>query len=80
MAPETVFLIAVLILVLAGLIAFCIVMYQNLKRLTRTLSAFQAEVQPIVEDIQREAEQASEVAAKLSESIPGKDPGDKIRR
>jgi hypothetical protein len=33
-----------------------------------------------VEDITREADQASEYAAKLSEAIPGKEPGDKIRR
>jgi F0F1-type ATP synthase membrane subunit b/b' len=76
----SVFLIAVLILLVAVLVAFVIVMYLNTKRLARTVSEFQQEVQPIVEDITREADQASEHAAKLSEAIPGKEPGDKIRR
>ena len=80
MSPVTVFLIAVLVLLFAALVAFVIVTYQNMKRLARTVSQFQREVQPIVEDINREAEQASELAAKLSENAPGKDPGDKIRR
>jgi predicted PurR-regulated permease PerM len=76
----SVFLVAVLLLLFAALVAFVIVMYQNTKRLARTVSQFQREVQPIVEDINREAEQASELAAKLSENSPRKDPGDKIRR
>jgi predicted PurR-regulated permease PerM len=76
----SVFLIAVLVLLFAVLVAFVIVIYQNMKRLARTVSEFQREVQPIVEDISREAGQASVLAAKLSENAPGKEPGDKIRR
>jgi predicted PurR-regulated permease PerM len=76
----SVFLIVVVVLALAALIAFVIVMYQNTKRLARSVSDFQQEIQPIVDDIAREAEQASEHAAKLSEGIPGREPGDKIRR
>ena len=80
MSAVSVFLIVVASLFLATLIAFIIVMFKNAKRLARSVSEFQQEIQPIVDEISREAEKASEHAAKLSESAPGKEPGDKIRR
>lgn len=80
MSAVSAFLIAVLVFLLAVLVAFVIVMYRNMKRLARTVAEFRREVQPIVDDIARGAEQASERAAKLSEGIQGKEAGDKIRR
>ena len=74
MSPVSVFLIAVLVLLFGALVAFVIVMYQNMKRLSRTVSQFQREVQPLVEDISREAEEASDHAARISENAPGKTP------
>ena len=80
MSAVSVFLVVVAALFLATLIAFVIVMFKNAKRLARSVSEFQQEIQPIVDEISREAEKASEHAARLSESVPGKEPGDRIRR
>jgi hypothetical protein len=68
------------ILAFLSLLILVFVLYRHAKLLARSVSEFRAAVQPIVEDIQREGEQAAEHAARLSGGAPGVPPGARIRR
>jgi hypothetical protein len=70
--------LSVVILAVICMAVFGIVMWRHTKLLARTVAEFQKEVQPIVEDIQREADKASEHAARLSEGTPRREPGAKM--
>jgi uncharacterized membrane-anchored protein YhcB (DUF1043 family) len=72
--------LSVVILALVCMIAFGLVMYRHTKILARSVAEFQEAVQPIMEDIQREANEASEHAARLSEGLPRGEPGAKMPR
>ena len=72
--------LSVVILALVCMVVFGLVMYRHVKILGRSVADLQEAVQPIMEDIQREANEASERAAKLSEGTRGRDPGAKIPR
>jgi uncharacterized membrane-anchored protein YhcB (DUF1043 family) len=72
--------LSVVILALVCMVVFGLVMYRHTKILARSVTEFQEAVQPIMDDIQREADQASERAAKLSEGIPSREPGAKMPR
>jgi ABC-type phosphate transport system auxiliary subunit len=72
--------LSVMILALVSVVVFGLTMWKNAKVLATSMKEFQEAVQPIVDDIQREATLASEHAERLQEALPSKEPGAKIRR
>jgi sensor c-di-GMP phosphodiesterase-like protein len=72
--------LSVMILALVSVVVFGLTMWKNAKVLATSMKQFQEAVQPIVDDIQREATQASEHAERLQGALPSKEPGAKIRR
>ena len=72
--------LSVVILALVCMVVFALVMWRHTKLLARSAAEFQEAVAPIMADIQQEANKASERAARLSEGIPGREPGAKMPR
>jgi hypothetical protein len=72
--------LSIVILALVCMVVFGLVMWRHTKLLAASAAEFQEAVAPIMADIQREANEASERAAKLSEGTRGREPGAKMPR